>query len=328
MMNNNDKKTKCECAKLDLLLVCKHCDIDGDCDDNKYRLYYRRKTRRDRPSVIWAQFYKANGSLDLDSRFSTGTTNLSDARKVAVDARKGFLEEAGLVRTHKFKSLSYLMECWIADDTFQKTNRELRTYKSFHSAYLGARGYRYEKVSALTPDILLEMVCRRVFASQKAGNLIRAKDAGKIKSHTLLREMTTLRNLYKYGVKRNLVLASPGFILPESKDFARTTYPGSAFISGSGRSDTNVFRPSYEYVEEFLFAAEAIADSLLLDRSFSTNGRHRSTVRATSLVVSRGLFAAVMTLGCGSRSQELDKLSYGDLEWKVCDNDVSCRVDI
>ena len=44
-MNNEDKKTKCECAKLDLLLVCKHCDEDGDCNENRYRLYYRRKPR-------------------------------------------------------------------------------------------------------------------------------------------------------------------------------------------------------------------------------------------------------------------------------------------
>lgn len=163
--------------------------------------------------------------------------------------------------------------------------------------------------------------------SQKAGNLSRAKDDGKIKSHTLLREMTTLRNLYRYAVKRNLVLASPGFILPESRDFARAVYPGSEFISSSGRSDTNVFRPPYDYVEKFLVSAEEIAESLLVEKSFSTNGRYGRTVRANALAVSRGLFAAVMTLGCGIRSQELDKLSHGDLKWTISAKETQCRID-
>lgn len=326
-MNNEDKKTKCECAKLDLLLVCKHCDEDGDCNENRYRLYYRRKPRPGKPSFIWAQFYKPSGSLDLDSRFSTGTTNLADARKKAVEVRSRFLAESGLVRTAKFKSLSYLMERWIADDTFHKSHNELTTYKAFHRAYVGTIGYRYEKVSELTPDKLLKMVCNRVLRSQRAGNLNRAKDDGQIKSHTLLREMTTLKSVYTYGVKRNLVLASPGFILPDSRDFARTTYPGSEFINPSGRSDTNVFRPSYDYVEKFLFLVEAIADLLFLEKSFSTNGRYGKTVRANALAVSRGLFAAVMTLGSGVRSQELDKLSYGDFKWSVGAKEVKCRVD-
>ena len=64
-----------------------------------------------------------------------------------------------------------------------------------------------------------------------------------------------------------------------------------------------------------------------MEKSFSTNGRYGKTVRANALAVSRGLFAAVMTLGSGVRSQELDKLSYGDFKWSVGAKEVKCRVD-
>lgn len=306
---------KCKCAETDRLIICPDCDPERRCASYGYALHYRQDYDGSNARFIWA---KIKGSDDRWGRhFSTKEINVIQARRYVEKVIKNNKDRAELKPTAKPITLKYLFDRWMKEGSSLASANKRKKVQQVFNAYKKTQVFTHLEVEKITHQDLMKMACHRAIVASKEGYL----KNGKMKTSTVVNELFIIKQVYEYGVKGKLCLACPTFVLPlpNHTELERCGINGSQLFRNAKSNDTNVFRPTDQWVNTFVKNVESSVAQMQEGRRFSVEGTEFGNVYpaqkyANALSVARGSLACILTITSSIRSQELNKLTFAELD--------------